>query len=108
MNINEILTASIQQAFQEIFGKKVENIALQATKKEFEGTHTLVVFPFTKELGEKPADIAQKIGNFLVEKCPIVEKFNVVQGFLNISLKKTAWLSLAKQLSEKKTFLFTC
>lgn len=104
MNINEILTASIQQAFQEIFGKKVENIALQATKKEFEGTHTLVVFPFTKELGEKPADIAQKIGNFLVEKCPIVEKFNVVQGFLNISLKKTAWLSLAKQLSEKKHF----
>ncbi|MCS6795245.1 MAG: arginine--tRNA ligase [Raineya sp.] len=104
MNIHTTLTNSIQQAFQEIFGKKIENITLQATKKEFEGTHTFVVFPFTKELGEKPAEIAQKIGNFLVEKCPIVEKYNAVQGFLNISLKSSAWLSVIEQLAEKKHF----
>jgi arginyl-tRNA synthetase len=92
MNIEQQLCEHITQAFGVLFNIHNPTIALQETKKEFEGSHTFVVFPYAKELGQKPADIAQKIGEYLVQNCPIVEKFNVVQGFLNLSIKAEVWI----------------
>lgn len=102
--IEHALTTSIQQSFKEIFGKEVAHIALQETKKEFEGSHTFVVFPFTKELAKKPTEIAEEIGKYLLQNCPIVEKYNVVQGFLNISLKDEVWGQLFANMIQNPRF----
>jgi len=91
-NIDSTLIEYIEKAFEAVFSKKISGIALQETKKEFEGTHTFVVFPYTKELGQKPLDIAHKIGEYLAANCPIVENFNAVQGFLNLSIKASVWI----------------
>lgn len=102
--IEQNLTTNIQKAFQETFGKEVNNITLQETKKEFEGSHTFVVFPFTKELGKKPTEIAEAIGKYLLENTQIVEKYNVIQGFLNISLKDEVCLRLFEEISQNPNF----
>ncbi|MCU0437697.1 MAG: arginine--tRNA ligase [Raineya sp.] len=102
-HIEKTLIEHIEKAFEVIFNKNFSNIALQETKKEFEGSHTLVVFPYTKELGQKPADIAQKIGEYLVQNCPIVEKFNAVQGFLNLSIKAEVWIQFFDTLLKENT-----
>ena len=102
--IEQNLTTNIQKAFQETFGKEVNNITLQETKKEFEGSHTFVVFPFTKELGKKPVEIAEELGKYLLANSPMVEKYNVVQGFLNISLKDEVWLNLFAKISQNPNF----
>jgi arginyl-tRNA synthetase len=102
-HIEKTLIEHIEKAFEIVFNKKFSNIALQETKKEFEGSHTLVVFPYTKELGQKPVDIAQKIGEYLVQNCPIVEKFNAVQGFLNLSIKAEVWIQFFDTLLKGNT-----
>lgn len=102
--IEQNLAKNIQKAFQEIFGKTIANIALQETKKEFEGSHTFVVFPFTKELGKKPIEIAEELGKYLLANSSIVEKYNVVQGFLNLSLKDSVWLNLFEEILKKPVF----
>ncbi len=102
--IEHALTKSIEQGFKEIFGKEIANTTLQETKKEFEGSHTFVVFPFTKELGKKPTEIAEEIGKYLLQNCLIVEKYNVVQGFLNISLKDEVWGKVFSNMIQKPLF----
>ncbi|MDX1902862.1 MAG: arginine--tRNA ligase [Thermonemataceae bacterium] len=104
MPLEKELIKSIEDAFLAIYQQSIQNISLQETKKEFEGTHTLVVFPYTKLLSEKPSDIAQKIGDYLVEKTALVEKYNVVQGFLNLSLANTAWLQIFEEIWKKPRF----
>ena len=102
--IEQILSTNIQKCFQEVFGKETSAIALQETKKEFEGSHTFVVFPFTKELAKKPTEIAEEIGKYLLQNCPIVEKYNVVQGFLNISLKDEVWGKVFSNMIQSPRF----
>lgn len=102
--IEQTLSTAIQNSLKDLFGKAINAITLQETKKEFEGTHTFVVFPFTKELGKKPPEIAEAIGNYLLQNCPIVEKYNVVQGFLNISLTDEAWLQLFENILQNPVF----
>ena len=81
------------------FGTQIEekNIQFQVTRKEFEGDITLVAFPFAKLWKISPQDAAQKLGELLVESVSEIEKFNVIQGFLNIVLKADFW---KKQLVE--------
>jgi len=81
------------------FGSQIEekNIQFQVTRKEFEGDITLVAFPFAKLWKISPQDAAQKLGELLVESVSEIEKFNVIQGFLNIVLKADFW---KKQLVE--------
>jgi arginyl-tRNA synthetase len=94
MTIEAILKEDIQKAIQKHFDIAAEEIILQPTKKEFEGFYTFVTFPLTKTTRKAPAEIGQIIGNELIESSSIVDKFNVVQGFLNISLKDKTWLEL--------------
>ena len=89
--IQDELIASIQTALLKLFQIENAEIVLQETKKEFEGTFTFVVFPFTKQAGMAPPLIAQKIGEFVVENLPGITKFQVVQGFLNFSLADELW-----------------
>jgi arginyl-tRNA synthetase len=94
MTIEAILKEDILKAIQKHFDIAAEEIILQPTKKEFEGFYTFVTFPLTKTTRKAPAEIGQIIGNELIESSSIVDKFNVVQGFLNISLKDKTWLEL--------------
>ena len=79
-------------------------IQLQKTKKEFEGDTTLVVFPISKIAKKSPADIAEEIGQALCEKIAEVKSYNVVQGFLNISLNDNWWLQVLKDIQNQHNF----
>ena len=93
MYIQEFIEKSIKSSFDKIFQMKPKTIELQQTKKEFEGDITLVVFPFVKELKMSPKEIAEKIGDYLLEINSVVS-YNVVSGFLNLSISDNYYLSL--------------
>lgn len=92
MTIDAQLTQGIHQALTTLYQYEMD-ITLQATRKDFEGSHTFVVFPLVKALKKSPAEIGQAIGDYLVQNLPFVASFNVVQGFLNIVLTDQAWIS---------------
>jgi arginyl-tRNA synthetase len=74
-------------------GSTLPEISLSPTRPEFEGDLTLVCFPFTRIMGKGPEQTGQILGEYLLEHCPEIEKFNVVKGFLNLSLQDRAWLA---------------
>ena len=79
-------------------------LQLQKTRSEFEGNLTLVVFPFVKAAKKSPEQTAQEIGEYLQNNCSAVEKFNVVKGFLNLSVGSGAWLELLKVIDADEHF----
>jgi len=97
MNIESKLAAAIQAAIQSLYGQEVPEsmVQLSATKKEFEGHLTLVVFPFLKMSRKKPEDTAQEIGQYLVDNLSdVVARFNVIKGFLNMVIADACWVNL--------------
>lgn len=86
----------IQQAFKQLFDHDlaVADISLQPTKKEFEGSHTFVTFPYGKLTGKNPMESAQLIGQYLVDNSSCVDRYNVVKGFLNLSMSDQAWIDV--------------
>lgn len=92
--IQQQLQQELAKGLKTLFQIDVTEIVLQETKKEFEGAYTLVVFPFTKQAGKAPAAIATDLGDYLLANCSIVKAYQVVQGFLNISIHDSAWLGL--------------
>ena len=101
MNIACEISSSVIKAVKELYGADItENmVQLQKTKREFEGSLTLVVFPFLKISRQKPEATAEAIGNWLVENCEHVERFNVVKGFLNLVLAQQSWIKLLNAIS---------
>ena len=91
MYIQKIIDNSILEAFEFLFKQKPNHIELQQTKKEFEGDITLVVFPYVKQLKMNPKEIAEKTGNYLLQS-KSVDSFNVVSGFLNLSIADKNYL----------------
>ena len=108
MSLNHILAQATAEAVKNLYGAEVaaDTIVPSTTKKEFEGNLTIVVFPFLKASHKRPEDTAQEIGAYLVEQCDAVEKFNVIKGFLNITIKPTFWTSVLLQVAEKPDFGF--
>jgi arginyl-tRNA synthetase len=103
--IQQQLQQELAKGLKTLFQIDVTEIVLQETKKEFEGAYTLVVFPFTKQAGKAPAAIATDLGDYLLANCSIVKAYQVVQGFLNISIHDSAWLGLlASVASDKNPF----
>jgi len=86
MHIQNILSTAVKQAASTLFEKEIETVEFQATKKEFDGDITIVVFALLKVLRGNPEAIGTQIGNYLVEAVAEVESFNVVKGFLNLSI----------------------
>jgi len=91
-----------------LFGQQIEEktIQFQQTRKEFEGDLTLVVFPFAKLLKTSPDQAANQIGTFLKENVNEIEAFNVVQGFLNLSLSPQYWVNQLENINQNPTFGF--
>ena len=106
MNLKSYIKEQSIQAIENLFQQKVEDVEIQITKDEFEGDYTLVVFPFVKLVRQKPEEIANKIGSYLTAKEEFVA-FNVVKGFLNLSLNPTVFTQLLKEKYSVKDFKLT-
>ncbi len=96
MNIEQTLVASVINGLKALYGQEVPaaQVQLQKTKKEFEGHLTLVVFPFLRMSRKGPEQTAQEIGEYLLANDPGVSAFNVIKGFLNLTIASSAWIEL--------------
>ncbi len=90
--IQQAAIAAVKALYQQDVPEKM--VQLQKTRSEFEGNLTLVVFPFVKMARKSPEQCGQEIGEYLVANCDAVSKYNVVKGFLNLSIADAAWLQL--------------
>ncbi len=101
MNIEKEISSAVIAAVKELYGADVpaSMVQLQKTKAAFEGSLTLVVFPFLKTSRKKPEETAQQIGEVLVRQCKAVAAFNVVKGFLNLVIAQEAWVDLLNDIS---------
>ncbi|MBR1415480.1 MAG: arginine--tRNA ligase [Prevotella sp.] len=106
MNIETLISGAAAEAVKALYGMEPTEkmLQLQKTRSEFEGNLTLVVFPFVKAAKKSPEQTAQEIGEYLVEHCTAVEKFNVVKGFLNLCIGDGAWLELLKAIDTDEHF----
>ena len=106
MSIDKIIAESTAQAVQALYGVEVavDSIVPQTTKKEFEGNLTIVVFPFLKASHKRPEDTAQEIGDYLVANCEAVEKYNVIKGFLNITIKPSFWTGVLQHIAQEPDY----
>lgn len=100
MKIEAGLQEAVIKAIDTLYGQIVnaEQVTLQKTKREFEGHLTLVVFPFLKISKKNPEQTAQGIGEWLVANAPVVTRFNVIKGFLNITVATSCWLELLNDI----------
>ena len=94
------MTKKVQETVKNLYGIEVteQQVQLQKTRPEFEGDITLVVFPFVKAARKAPAQVAAEIGEAL--QGDLVEKFNAVQGFLNLSIAQTYWLEQLQAIAD--------
>ena len=94
--------AAAQAAVKALYGQDVPEkmVQTQKTRSEFEGNLTLVVFPFVKMARKSPEQTGQELGEYLVANCDAISKFNVVKGFLNLSISDEAWLNLLADIDK--------
>jgi arginyl-tRNA synthetase len=106
MNLEEILRKGISGGLKSAFDLSVpqEDIVLQPTRKEFEGTYTLVAFQFIKQTKKSPEETGKLIGEYLKANVSEVSAFNVVKGFLNISISDHTWLKIFREDIMKESF----
>jgi arginyl-tRNA synthetase len=104
MSLSQILTPSIQKAIQALFDVTVDKIEFQTTRKEFEGDITMVIFPLLKVIKSNPAELGNKIGDYLVENVEEVARFNVVSGFLNIVIADSYYLNFFNEIKDNTKF----
>lgn len=104
MNIEELLIDGVSNAISTLYGVEIDpnSIQLQITRKEFEGDFTALMFPLVKSLKKKPEILAEEIGKYIKESLKEISDFNVVKGFLNISLSDSYWLSILNSITEIK------
>ena len=100
LGIQQSIQKSLQEGLQHLFSIDAQEIVLQETKKEFEGTFTFVVFPFTKQAAKAPAQIAQLLGEYMLANNPKIKAFQVVQGFLNLSLQDAVWVEILNGINQ--------
>ena len=108
MSIDNILAQATALAVKELYGVDfpADKIVPQTTKKEFEGNETIVVFPFLKASHKAPDVTAQEIGEHMLAHCDAVEKFNVIKGFLNITIKPSFWTGVLRHVASTPNYGF--
>jgi arginyl-tRNA synthetase len=106
MNLQEILIPNIQKAVLELFEISIDKVEFQATRKEFEGDITMVIFPLLKVIKSNPVVLGNKIGDYLVQNVAEVSRFNVVSGFLNIVISDVYYGTFFNEIRENIRFGF--
>ncbi len=106
MKIEDKLVASVLNGLKALYGQEVPEkmVQLQKTKKEFEGHLTLVVFPFLKMSKKGPEQTAQEIGEYLKANDPAVAAFNVIKGFLNLTIASATWIELLNEIQADEQY----
>lgn len=106
MNLEVTIQSVVAQSVKTLYNVDVEanQIQIQKTKKEFEGDITVVVFPFVKAARKSPEGAGQEIGEFIVKNNPVVSAFNVIKGFLNLSIDKSYWLETLNAIHANVSF----
>jgi arginyl-tRNA synthetase len=109
MNIENLLQEAIIGAIKILYNAEVDEsqITLQKTKKEFKGHYTLVTFPLLKISRKKPEDTAEEIGKYLSEKTTVITEYNVIKGFLNLSIAPSVWVELLENINSNPEYGFT-
>ncbi|MBQ5693756.1 MAG: arginine--tRNA ligase [Bacteroidaceae bacterium] len=109
MSIQEKIVSAALSGVKELYGAELPEkmIQLQETRAEFEGELTLVVFPLLKTSKKSPEATAQDMGEYLTRQCPeLISKFNVVKGFLNLSIATEQWINLLEEIEHAPKFGF--
>lgn len=106
MALSQILTTHIEKAVNELFGITIDKVELQATRREFEGDITMVIFPLLKQVKSNPVELGNKIGQYLVDNTDIAERFNVVSGFLNIVISDAYYINFFNGIKDNEQYGF--
>jgi len=106
----DTLVDAITAAINEIYDHQVDSskIILSETKKEFSGDYTLVVFPFTKVFRQKPEEIGERLGSYIIEHHPdVASDYNVIKGFLNFTMPDDFWISALSTITSRENLGIT-
>jgi len=103
-SISKTLSETCTGILKDLYNLEVESVEWQATRKEFTGDLTVVVFPYLKASRKKPEDTAQEIGILLQERHAEVKAFNVVKGFLNISISDSYWQAVLHGIQDLENY----
>lgn len=106
IEFEKIILSSTIEAVKNLYAAEVSAgmVQIQETRQEFEGDYTIVVFPFLKLSKKNPEATGTEIGNYLAQHCAVIEKFNVIKGFLNLVIKAEFWLDFIKSLPSEERF----
>lgn len=106
MVIEQQIASTIVSGIKELYGTDIDGAQIQLgkTKKEFKGHLTLVVFPFLKISRKSPEQTAQDLGKYLLENEPAVADFNVIKGFLNLTISASCWIELLNTIHSSPSF----
>ncbi|MCB9263747.1 MAG: arginine--tRNA ligase [Lewinellaceae bacterium] len=106
MNIVDVIQEGVIKGIKALYGADItaEQVTMNSTRKEFEGDYTVVAFPFARIARKKPDQIAEELGGFLVEEVEEVEKYNVINGFLNLSLSNGFWREFLAGICEDEAY----
>jgi len=107
MNIQNIIETKVKEGFLAIYNTEIPSVEFQATRKEFEGDITVVVFPMLRYKKGNPVQIGEDIGNYIVENVSEISGYNVVKGFLNLVIKDTFYLNFFNSIYSDTTFGYT-
>ncbi len=106
MKLQETLELQVKAAIKALFESELESVEFQATRKEFAGDITVVVFPMLRVVKGNPAVIGEQVGQYLLDNMDLVNGFNVVKGFLNIEIDDSYYLDFFESIKDKKDYGF--
>ena len=104
MSLQKILLKNTKKAIAEHYGQQIENIEIQLTRKEFEGDYTIMLFPLLKLIKAKPEQIGEVLGAYLTEHLAEVTAYNVVKGFLNLTIADSYFLSFFGEIVAQERY----
>lgn len=107
MTLQETLSNQVKKAVNALFGATLETVELQATRREFVGDITVVIFPMLRQIKGNPMQIGEQIGQYLQDSVSEIKSFNVVKGFLNVEIDATFYLDFFESIKEDDAYGFS-
>ena len=106
MNIEQLLTDAVVKAVKACYGADItpEQVQIQKTRPDFEGHLTVVTFPFLRISKRKPEDTGEDLALWLVENTDLVSTFNIVKGFLNLTIAPKKWIELLENIDADQRY----
>ncbi|WP_420574661.1 arginine--tRNA ligase [Kordia sp.] len=104
MNIQEVLTAKVKEAFQTLYNTTLDTVEFQATRKDFEGDITVMIFPMMRVKKMNPVQLGEELGQYLADNVTEINRFNAVKGFLNLVIDDSYYLNFFAEANKNDTF----